>query len=577
MRKFLTGLKLTKKMLDRLAKQHLKLLYVSVIVYSLLICYNAVIVPLIISQVFRALTDQDIRSLYAVCAVGILFIAASFFLSYLNNVYLDINNFRIILASTVNSCRELFKLNYDAVNNCYEEAEIQNRIDACAGNISGVFPLAVSVLSNIASMVILLMIAGKFSGILLVIALFITMCSWMISKYAADKRGYLEKKRQEAEGRTADALYHAVNHIFFYKMYEADRESWNEYKELRNIAWDKQWRQEKVSIGAESGMEALTSCMRGILGGLLYRPYQEKRLDNQRIASSFSTFDQLKSVAVNFTSPISDASACMVPVSRLEELFAAGSADAGGKTDAAFENIQQYEQKSEGQTDCIAVQHISYQAQSEMLLQEISFSIQRGEKVAVIGANGSGKSTLLRVLCGLYHPVKGNVSIFGQKADALTNEELRGLVTYIPSTEYMYSQSVKENIKMNQDEENAQALSEICEAAQVTLQEGIDTEQNAAELSGGQAQRVNIARGLIHRALLLLADEPDAGLPFAQGQQLMRAILKHSDTAVVVTHHYQYLEMFSRVILMDHGKIVADVEPEKLADNPFYQKWRGEN
>ena len=145
MRKLFKGISLTWSMLKKLAKPHRKMLGVQTLVYSLILCYNVVIVPLIISRVYQALEMQDAKELYITCMVGSLLILVSFILCYLNNVYLDLNSFRISLTAAKNACLSLFSLNYDKMNVDYTEGEIQNRISAGVDQIAGVFPLLVSV------------------------------------------------------------------------------------------------------------------------------------------------------------------------------------------------------------------------------------------------------------------------------------------------------------------------------------------------------------------------------------------------------------------------------------------------
>ena len=116
MRKLFKGISLTWSMLKKLAKPHRKMLGVQTLVYSLILCYNVVIVPLIISRVYQALEMQDAKELYITCMVGSLLILVSFILCYLNNVYLDLNSFRISLTAAKNACLSLFSLNYDKMN-----------------------------------------------------------------------------------------------------------------------------------------------------------------------------------------------------------------------------------------------------------------------------------------------------------------------------------------------------------------------------------------------------------------------------------------------------------------------------
>ena len=136
------------------------------------------------------------------------------------------------------------------------------------------------------------------------------------------------------------------------------------------------------------------------------------------------------------------------------------------------------------------------------------------------------------------------------------DEELRRRVSYIPSESHLYTGNVKSNIGMNLDGEDETVIEKACMAAELSGDKGEDLMENSAiELSGGQAQRVNIARGLANRVPLLLADEPDAGLPPTQGRRIVERLLRASDTAVVVTHRHENLDLFDRVVEVEDGRI----------------------
>lgn len=554
MRKLFKGISLTWSMLKKLAKPHRKMLGVQTLVYSLILCYNVVIVPLIISRVYQALEMQDAKELYITCIVGSLLILVSFILCYLNNVYLDLNSFRISLTAAKNACLSLFSLNYDKMNVDYTEGEIQNRISAGVDQIAGVFPLLVSVFTNMISIMILLMMAGEISLVLLCMSVLVTGAGYLVSKYESKCKEKYEKIRQSQNDKMADSLYYVIHRISFSKMYEAADKSWKEYQEIRETAWKLQWKQERTGLYSQACMDMLTSVLHGFLGWSLFGYYQRGKVDSENIASSFTIFDQLKSVTVNFSFPISVMRTSMVSVRRLDELF--------GYACPVEKNICK-------QDELLRVNQVCYRN----ILENISVSIRQGEKVAIIGKSGCGKSTLLRLISGMYHPESGQIVIGNKEPGSMNNNCLRKWVTYMPSTSYLYSKSVKENILMGTTQENVRELDEVCRRADIWE---IEEENDALSLSGGQAQRVNIARGMLNKAPLLLADEPDAGLPLAQGEIIMKNILSSSDTVIVITHHYQYLDLFTRVLLIEDRKLIADNAPEQIKSHPGYISWRGE-
>lgn len=548
MKNFGKNIMLTGKILKRYAGAYIPAMAAQILAYSFLICYNAVMVPVILSMVYQALEAQNQRSLYLVCGCGALVIALAFFLCYLNNVYLDMYSFRIGLEANRNICRELFSLSFDGLNSRYEEGDIQNRIDECTGCVTGIFPLLVSVLANVLSMAVLLVLGGRISAVLAGITLAVMLVSSLAARQESRKRSGQEKRRQEAEAKAGAVLYQTIGEQEILNMYGVAGEQWREYQRLREAAWESRWMQEQAGMVSGSVTETFTGLMRGVLSAFLFRFYQNGSLDSGTVASSFSIFDQLKSVAGSFSDPISRAGTFMVSVRRLDEMLQDGKVEPEERLDAG---------KSPNDTPpVLSLEHVSYMAGERCILRDVSMTIREGEKVAIIGENGCGKSTLLKLAGGLNHPKAGEIDLLGVRPGEASSDELRRRISYIPSESHLYTGDVKSNIGMNLDGEDGTAIAEACIAAELSGGEGGDVmESSTSELSGGQAQRVNIARGLVNHAPLLLADEPDAGLPPAQGRRLMEKLLRASDTAVVVTHRHEYLDLFDRVVAVENGRI----------------------
>lgn len=554
-------LQLSWKMLNKLAGQHIPLMLVQMVVFGMLNCYNVAVAPLAISKVYQALENQSISELYLTCGIGGVLIAVFFILCYVNNVYLDINSFGIVVTSSRNACKFLFNLRYDGINKKFSEAEVLNRVDACTRSMDGVLVLFVSILSNVISIILLLFIAGKSSIVLLLLVMFVAGCSYLVSKYESGYKANYERKKQQATDETGALLLHAVTHVAFSKMYEKPEKPWNSYQEQREELWKSKWKQEQVGMYSNVFMEMLTSALRGLFGWSVFGYYRDHKVNSDEVASSFTVFDQLKNIATNFSKPISIMRTCSVAVQRYDELVKHG------------EKLRTEDMKNTAE-NMITLKNVSYTAGNRKILKSVNLEIKEKEKVAIIGSNGCGKSTMLRIVAGLYHPEEGTVTVAGKDPGNVTCEEGRENISYIPTMSYMYSQSVRDNIQMNDDNDNEEDLYRVCSLACVPTESDDNIlNQVAVTLSGGQMQRVNIARGLINEVPVLLADEPDSGLPLAQGQIVIRNILENSNTTLVITHHCQYLDMFSRVLLFKDGNIILDGTPEEVISSQEYQEW----
>lgn len=211
----------------------------------------------------------------------------------------------------------------------------------------------------------------------------------------------------------------------------------------------------------------------------------------------------------------------------------------------------------------------SYPDSEQQSLRNVSFHIRAGERVAILGRNGSGKSTLEKLILGLYHPDAGSVFMDGVDLRQFEPAELRRQIGYVPQDITLFYGSLKDNIAIG----SARATdSQILEAAGVAAlgdlvnqhPMGFDLPvgESGQQLSGGQRQAVAIARGVLGDPALLLLDEPTGAMDQNNESSIRTNLAKLSQgkTLVLVTHRSALLDLVDRIIVMDHGQIVADGE-----------------
>ncbi len=206
------------------------------------------------------------------------------------------------------------------------------------------------------------------------------------------------------------------------------------------------------------------------------------------------------------------------------------------------------------------------------VLDEVSFTVNRGEFIGVIGPNGSGKSTLLKVIAGLLPVQCGSVLVFGQRP----SPEVRHLIGYVPQSEsvnWSFPVTVRDVVLMGtygrlglfrrpSDADRAAADAAI---AQVGMQDY--TSAQIGQLSGGQQQRVFVARALVARPKLMLLDEPIAGVDATTQHAIFTLLeqLKEQGTTIVATTHDLscVAEWFDRVLALNHS-VVAYGKPQEV-------------
>ena len=210
-------------------------------------------------------------------------------------------------------------------------------------------------------------------------------------------------------------------------------------------------------------------------------------------------------------------------------------------------------------------------------LQEVSFEINEGEFVVILGPSGSGKSTLLNILGGMDKPTTGEVLLQGQNITDYNDKQLtsyrRDRVGFVfQFYNLMANLTAKENVEL---------ATEICKAPldidEILSDVGLEDrkEHFPSQMSGGEQQRVAIARAVAKNPLLLLCDEPTGALDFKTGISILSLLNKinkqYNKTVIIITHNSPIANMGDRVIKMRSGKIIENsvnpnpIEPERIA------------
>lgn len=200
-------------------------------------------------------------------------------------------------------------------------------------------------------------------------------------------------------------------------------------------------------------------------------------------------------------------------------------------------------------------------------LDHVSFSVEKGEFVAIIGASGSGKSTLLHLLGGVDKPTSGRVIVDGEDAYRLNEENLAIFRRRQVGLIYQFYNlipilNVEENITLpillDGKKVDKKYLNELLET--LDLKNRVNHLPN--ELSGGQQQRVSIGRALMNHPALLLADEPTGNLDSKSSKEILELLKlsnkKYKQTIIMITHDHNLALAADRIITIDDGKIIND-------------------
>lgn len=221
-----------------------------------------------------------------------------------------------------------------------------------------------------------------------------------------------------------------------------------------------------------------------------------------------------------------------------------------------------------------------YPAADEMTLKDISFKLEPGETLAIIGATGSGKTSLFQLMPRLYDPNNGEVLIDDQPASAYDFVALRDGIGYVPQSPLLFTGTIRDNIAWGKNTASDEDIIQAAKDAQIhdtiiDLPNQYDTKvgQKGVNLSGGQKQRISIARALIRKPKFLMLDDSTSALDLATEAKLLSAIEKYNCTMMIITQKISTAITADRILLIDEGEILSIGSHEALLQNSeLYQR-----
>lgn len=221
--------------------------------------------------------------------------------------------------------------------------------------------------------------------------------------------------------------------------------------------------------------------------------------------------------------------------------------------------------------------HVSatYAGSKEKSLDSLTLSIPRGSTIGIIGATGSGKTTLISLIPRFYDVSEGSLKVNGTDVRNYNVDELRKLIGVVPQKAALVSGTVRDNVKWGKpdatDEEIIKALKTAQALVFVNEKDGLDSKilQGGKNLSGGQIQRLTIARALVRKPEILILDDSSSALDFATDAALRRAIKADTDnmTVFIVSQRFSTIKNADMIIVLDDGKVCGIGKHDELFEN----------
>lgn len=234
--------------------------------------------------------------------------------------------------------------------------------------------------------------------------------------------------------------------------------------------------------------------------------------------------------------------------------------------------------------EMVVFSHVSltYENAGAESLSNISFCAKKGQTIGIIGGTGSGKTSLVHLISGFYSHTKGNIRIAGKDIAAYANDELRDKVGIVMQKAVLFAGTIRENLCWGKADATDEELIEALEIAQaleiVEKKEGglsAAVSQSGKNFSGGQRQRLTIARALVKKPEILILDDSASALDFATDAALRRAItdMKHQPTVFIVSQRASSIQHADQILVLEDGELVGIGTHKELLENcEIYQE-----
>lgn len=228
------------------------------------------------------------------------------------------------------------------------------------------------------------------------------------------------------------------------------------------------------------------------------------------------------------------------------------------------------------------IEKFSYPEEDIDALQDINFTLKKGQTLGIVGKTGSGKSTVLKLLLREYDDYDGRISFGGRDIRDYTLDSLLENIGYVPQNNYLFSTTIRENIRFSdptlpqEDVEEAAKLADIHEDI-INMPNGYDTEtgERGVSLSGGQKQRVSIARALIKNPDLMVLDDSLSAVDAKTEEEILGGLrrLRSDQRTIIIAHRISSLMHADEILVLDDGQIIErGTHHELLEQNGWYNE-----
>lgn len=453
----------------------------------------------------------------------------------------------------------IMKKDYSSVTK-YHTGDLQNRmfndVTIISDGFTTILPNVLYFIVKLACAFTYLVVIDKiFALVFLVGGIGVFLCSQLFRK----KLKKLHKEVQETEGKTRSFIQEAITSLLVVKTFVVEDKIAKDTNELQSDNYKAKMRRRFFGMAANAGINFTFNL--GYVFALLFGAYRLiiGSLTFGRMTAMLQLVNQIQTPFASLSGIMPQYYGMIASAERLMEIENLPNEDADNKEDI---NVKSSYEK----LNHISFENITFGYDREVILNDTSLNINKGDFVAIMGISGIGKSTLLKLLLGVFKVETGNINLNLNDGTIPVDYHTRRLFSYVPQGNFLLSGTIKDNLTFINsdvtDEEIAEAVRISCADQFVyDLPDGLETVigERGIGLSEGQLQRLAIARSILSNSPVMLLDEATSALDEDTEKRFLTNLMElQNKTCIIVSHKKAALEICNKHVQIIDGKIVME-------------------
>ena len=566
MKEFLNNLKFAWKYSKNQKKNLIGFIFTNILIIVI-----SVIVPILSAKIIIYLTDNEFRQLLLIALVILLVEWSRNILNYIGRYNSNVLFRETYVNLQTSLGKEILKIENKNIDSEGSGLFIQ-RLTNDTSKLSEVFPMLIDFLTNIITNIGIFVAIFIINKIVFFYIIFMTVILYFIEKRRVRLRNENDKKFRKMNEKVSSFVGEMIRGIKDIKMLNSEDSFINElHNKVVNLNQER-YKMNNVDRNYHLGIGTLLDLKDYILVVLLIVLIENKLIvvANALIINNYSS--RVTGVVFWIGSFLERIKDFNLSVSRIREIM-----DSSSFSKEKFG--KKHLDKVNGNFE---FKDVEFSYGKKKVLKKTSFKVEANSTVAFVGKSGSGKTTVFNLLCKLYDIDSGKITIDGVDINELDKDSIRGNITIINQSPYIFNVSIKDNLRLVKENLTEAEIVEACKVACLhdfimSLPDGYDTivGEGGVNLSGGQKQRLAIARALVQKTEIILFDEATSALDNETQSQIQKAIdnMKEEYTILIIAHRLSTVINSDKILFLDDGKIIDSGSHEYLLKNcKKYQK-----